>query len=1020
MKISLQRRQQRRTAATMHPIVVRSSTFASKISFLLLLFCCLLQEFSRTNAAISCKSNEECQQKLQRPESFCKKDGFCSNPFVKGCLATLMKNHSDSNGSEGDIPTRICNTDDVTDEHCLRYADFDYPEIRIHNGNWESSIFYAWVLQIVLMEILKVPATVGLTTNTTAISSFYSLDNTLEYSAEAYPFDALENAVDCHLQDGPCTQVLPEVWNGQAHELKKASQKGFIEPVEGNGAVGKGSWYIPQFAAQEDSSLVSVYGLQGEEHRHKLASAFRRPTTWLEYCQEVSPTRCDEDDPVAAFYPSTPEQEQHYFHPQFFPGYFRLLPENDCTENPTTCTGYIVGPSCTWSTNVDAQLYWNDVILKPDGPVQPNGGYEYKSMVEIWRAANATGSPVVMWWWKPEALVEEFFGSPGSFQQILLPEATEVCSQNRVDTEARCSNDIWERRGKQEGACDQEFHALLRVVALTFQQQAQAEPLDTKSPGYDLVKNLKLTDLELNEMLRRWVDKRVDPYGNDAREAVCSWVVENYDDLLEFLPPGYPKQIDSVDSYEEGYMIAALVCGILTSLIVIAIAAASYHYRHRRVIVYAQVHVVLVILVGFLLISIGAILLAVEPTPAICIAQVWFVNLGYAVHLIPLLVKIAAINKIMSSAKKMKRVKINKVQMFKVMGGLLSLVILYLIIWSAVDPVKVVELRKVTNATSAVVEECITCSSRNSFWYYIALGFQGLLLVMASVLAFQSRDTIPEFDESRSLGTMIYSHSLFMGLRCIVVLFDQREILEPGVSAAVMSYLLSFDTITAMGIYLVPKILQARSSQDHVYQRRTGLGGVQTSAAVDNIEAIAAQSFLNSEASAPPRIAVRQGRGSLTTSQAGDTSHIFSSASQLCSGTTSSSQRRSGSSSQLFNTALQMAQPQQLSGIEETSKDLVESAPLSEDTRPASPSKEQSGVLSADGSNCQEEKQGGTETMDQFDDHSSSADSDYDDVGGPRFRTSRLPTGPNEPPTSLGTSSTSSPEVTGDEEGKTK
>jgi hypothetical protein len=63
-------------------------------------------------------------------------------------------------------------------------SDFEYPQIRIHNGNWESSIFFAWVLQIILMEVLHVPATVGLTTNATAISSFYSLDNTLEYSLE--------------------------------------------------------------------------------------------------------------------------------------------------------------------------------------------------------------------------------------------------------------------------------------------------------------------------------------------------------------------------------------------------------------------------------------------------------------------------------------------------------------------------------------------------------------------------------------------------------------------------------------------------------------------------------------------------------------------------------------------------------------------------------------------------------------------------------------------------------------------
>jgi hypothetical protein len=931
----------------------------------------------------------------------------------------MRKNNASSrmkpSGSEDLIPTRICNTDDTTDKHCLSVTDFDYPEIRIHNGNWESSIFFAWVLQIVLMEMLNVPATIGLTTNTTAKSSFYSLDNTLEYSTEAYPFDALDNAIDCHLQgDRPCTQVLPEVWNGQAHEMRRASQKGFIEPPEGNGEVGKISWYIPQFVAQNDASLVSVYGLRGEEHRHKLADTFRRPTTWLEYCQEVSPTKCgDGDDPIAAFFPSTPEQEQHYHHPQFFPGYFRLLPENNCTLHPDNCTGYIVGPSCTWSTNVDAQLYWNNITLKPDGPVGPNGGYEYPSMVEIWRAANATNSSIIMWWWKPEALVEEFFDSSCSFQQVLLPDATETCSRNRVDTEARCSEDIWERRGDSRGACDQEFHSLLKVVSSRFRQQAQSEPQDTKSPGYDLIKNLKLTDLELNEMLRRWVDIRVDPYGNDAREAVCSWVVENYEGLLEILPPGYPKYIASANPYAEGYMIAALVLGVLTSLFVLAIAAASYRYRRRRVFVYAQAHVIMAILMGFFFISIGAILLAVKPTSAICIAQVWFVNFGYGVHLIPLLVKIAAINRIMSSAKKMKRVMISKMQLVKIMGGLLFLVILFLIIWSAVDPVQVVEHRSVTNETSAVIEECVTCSSQQPFWIYMALGFQGLLLVMASVLAFQSRDTIPEFDESRSLGTMIYSHALFMALRCIVVFFQGREILEPGVSSAVRSYLLSLDTITAMCIYLVPKVFEARSSQERVYRSRASLGGVQTSAVVGNIEERAAQSMY-SQVCAPPTIAIRQGRCRMTSSQIEETSSILSSSSQLHRDSNSfSSHVFNGSSSHLSGN-LPVGEPQHLPEIEETSRDLVDSSTFSVEGQPENCSNEICTTLNALQSNDQLNHHYQVEEdveIGQDDVHSSVADSEDYDMGEPRFQTTRLNLGA-EHPTSQATSSTTTHEST--------
>jgi len=43
-------------------------------------------------------------------------------------------------------------------------------------------------------------------------------------------------------------------------------------------------------------------------------------------------------------------------------------------------------------------------------------------MIEIWRAANATKSYVIVWWWTPDATVEAFRGTPYQFQFVYLPE----------------------------------------------------------------------------------------------------------------------------------------------------------------------------------------------------------------------------------------------------------------------------------------------------------------------------------------------------------------------------------------------------------------------------------------------------------------------------------------------------------------------------------------------------------------------------------------------------------------------
>jgi hypothetical protein len=283
---------------------------------------------------------------------------------------------------------------------------FNYTEIRIHHSNWESSIFYAWLLQILLSERLGVPVTIGMGPDT-SLNSFYSEQNTLQYSPVVYPFEALEEANrvggDCKLSDKECVHVFPEVWNGAAKSYTEALLQGHIDPTEGDGQVGKISWYVPALTAQRHKELVSHHGLSGEDtSREKLAEVFKRPTTWKEYCDEVSTTQCAQLDDVASRYPE-PEEETSYFAGEgVYIGHFRATEENDCVANPDTCTGHIVAPPCTWSSFIDSQSYWNNIAVSSSGPNDPDGSYSYGSMIQIYQAANATKSDVLIWWWTPE------------------------------------------------------------------------------------------------------------------------------------------------------------------------------------------------------------------------------------------------------------------------------------------------------------------------------------------------------------------------------------------------------------------------------------------------------------------------------------------------------------------------------------------------------------------------------------------------------------------------------------------
>lgn len=163
----------------------------------------------------------------------------------------------------------------------------------------------------------------------------------------------------------------------------------------------------------------------------------------------------------------------------------------------------------------------------------------------------------------------------------------------------------------------------------------------------------------------------------------------------------------------------------------------------------------------------------------------------------------------MQSSKKLKRVTISRNAMFGAIGLLVMIDLLFLTAWTIVSPPEAVESRVLPDEFSTTVQVSLTCRSRQNVWPYMSMGWHTLLLIVASVLAFQSRDIVPDFNESRSFGTMIYSHFLFMSLRLIVFHLSVNGLINPNINGAAMSFLFSFDMLLATVIYVIPKCVEA-------------------------------------------------------------------------------------------------------------------------------------------------------------------------------------------------------------------
>ena len=131
--------------------------------------------------------------------------------------------------------------------------------------------------------------------------NFYDPAGRFEYGV-GYDMEGLELASvvgDCRKveqkTDEPyrgCGHAILEIWSGQEDVISGLLEKNAVERPSYIGVIGEEGWLIPKYTGDKDSSLLSYFGLMGEENREKLADRFLRPTSWQDYCNEVSNSSC--------------------------------------------------------------------------------------------------------------------------------------------------------------------------------------------------------------------------------------------------------------------------------------------------------------------------------------------------------------------------------------------------------------------------------------------------------------------------------------------------------------------------------------------------------------------------------------------------------------------------------------------------------------------------------------------------------------------------------------------------------
>jgi len=560
--------------------------------------------------------------------------------------------------------------------------------------------------------------------------------------------------------------------------------------------------------------LISYIGMQGEENRQKLADAFLRPTLWNDYCQQVSNTSCAEPDEYAMRAPKDTEEGDAYYSKGLYTGYFRKTQANigNATHPPV---GHLIDYPCDWTSYAEQQLYHLNIALSGDVHGKDKRGYGDMYLPQILEAANATKSNIMIMWALPDPFYQRWIGTDMELHAVVFPPVTMECLKYKRSWEDLCSADWALRVGDPRGACEEPPNSLHKAMStsLTKDFNDPSKTLAERSPAVDTIKQYTVSA----PIYGSWFDLLIERNALEIqrttlmRDATCQWVVDNFDLVKQWVPFSYPRTIKEAKANDvlEIFSIAlsglAILCVVLASLLV-------YSSRHRRVMVFAQVEFLLLLLIGLLCMSFGSLAAAMHPTTASCISAIWLVNVGYTIELAPLLTKVSAINRLMTASDRMQKITIARSRLYGSALIITLFVVIFLIVWTALDaPEEEGELSLSTSMTEkneTIVYRTYYCTSKSDAWQYAAFGWTFLLLFITSILAFEMRNVRQEFNESQTLVMMTYSHFVFSVLRLAVHFIHD---LSESDKANYASILLSVDAMAALTIYFLPKFIALRS-----------------------------------------------------------------------------------------------------------------------------------------------------------------------------------------------------------------
>ena len=221
------------------------------------------------------------------------------------------------------------------------------------------------------------------------------------------------------------------------------------------------------------------------------------------------------------------------------------------------------------------------------------------------------------------------------------------------------------------------------------------------------------------------------------------------------------------------------------------------------------------------MISCGAMSYAADTNAFTCVSAEWFILIGYTIALCPILIKVHTINKISRYARRFRRVNIDGKKLLRYPIFAMIPILLYLIVWTAVDRPTILDILSLDADDESVILVTQSCSSSSGVWILMSYLWQLLLLLVATILVFQSSDASEEMNE-KQLGYLVYSQFVYLALRLVIILLTSSDITALGSNRSpILGIILSVDVTCSLAIFMGPKLYLCINDSTYVLSLRS-------------------------------------------------------------------------------------------------------------------------------------------------------------------------------------------------------